>query len=122
MAQKILFIDDEKDAVEFQKSYFSRRGYTVLSAGSTQEALEAIKNEALDLAFCDLKLESNTSGLDILKEAKGLKPNLPIYIITGYLDKDVEDKALALGAKEVLHKPFPLPELEQKIKATLSVF
>ncbi|MFA4842685.1 MAG: response regulator [Candidatus Omnitrophota bacterium] len=119
MSQKILFIDDEADVVEFQKSYLTKRGYTIFTATNTQDALETIKNESLDLAFCDIKLENTTSGFDILTQAKKLKPNLTVYLITGYLDKDVEDKGLALGAKEVLHKPFSLEDLEQKIKESI---
>lgn len=120
MSKKILFIDDEKDVVEFQKSYLTKRGYTVLTAGTTQDALQLIKDEPLDLVFCDIKLENTTSGFDILTQAKKLKPDLTIYLITGYLDQDVEDKGLALGAKEILHKPFPLESLEQKVKEVFS--
>lgn len=120
MAKKILFVDDEVDVVESQKSYLSKRGYLVFTATNTKDALETIKNESFDLVFCDIKLETETSGFDILEEAKKLKPGLDIFLITGYLDKDIEDKGLALGAKEIIHKPFSLQDLENKIKETLS--
>ncbi len=119
MNQKILLIDDEPDVLEFQKSYLSRKGYTCLVAASTKDALETIKNESLDLVFCDIKLETNTSGLDILEQAKKLKPNLTIYLVTGYLQEELDEKGLALGAKEVLHKPLTNEDLEKKIKETL---
>lgn len=118
MGQKILFVDDELDVVEFQKSYLSKRGYQVYTATNTKDALETIKNESLDLVFCDIKLETNTSGLDILEQAKKLKPNLIIYLVTGYLEKDIHEKGLKLGAKEVIPKPITLQDLEQKIKET----
>lgn len=40
MNQKILFIDDEVDVVESQKSYLSKRGYQVFTATTTKDALE----------------------------------------------------------------------------------
>lgn len=115
MAKKILLIDDEPDVVEFQKHYLERRQYEVITAATTQDALEAIKNNSPDIVFCDLQLETDTSGFEILKQAKKLKPGLPVYLITGYVDQDTEEKGLSLGAKEVLGKPLSYEELEKRI-------
>lgn len=115
-AFKILLIDDEPDIVEFQKSYLTRRKYEVVTATNTKQAIEAIKNTSPDIAFCDIKLETSTSGFDILEQAKKLKPEMIVYLITGYLDKDTEQKGLSLGAKEVLTKPITNEVFEQKIK------
>ncbi len=117
---KILLIDDEPDVIEFQKSYLSKRKYEVLTATNTKEAIEAIKNESPDIVLCDIKLETSTSCFGILEEAKKLKPEIIVYLITGYLDKETEEKGLSLGAKEVLGKPLPNEELEKKIKEALS--
>ena len=116
MGPKILLIDDEPDVVEFQKHYLERRKYEVITATNTKDAIEAIKNNSPDIVFCDIKLETSTSGFDILEQAKKLKPEMIIYLITGYVDKDTEQKGLSLGAKEVLGKPLPNEELEKRIK------
>lgn len=120
MSPKILLVDDEVDVVEFQKHFLERRKYEVLTATNTKDAIEAIKNTSPDIVFCDIKLETSTSGFEILAEAKKLKPNLTIYLVTGYLDKDTEQKGLSLGAKEVLGKPLPNEELEKRIKEVIS--
>lgn len=116
MSLKILLIDDEVDVIEFQKSYLSRRKYEVITATNAKEAIAAIKNEPIDIVFCDIRLETDTSGFDILEQAKKLKPETVVYLITGFLEKDIEEKGLSLGAKEVLHKPVPNETFEQKIK------
>jgi two-component system response regulator SaeR len=120
MSFKILLVDDEPDVIEFQKHYLERRKYEVITAVNTKEAIEAIKNSSPDIAFCDIKLETSTSGFDILEQAKKLKPEMVIYLVTGYLDKETEQKGLSLGAKEVLTKPLPNEQLEKRIKEMFS--
>ena len=116
---KILIIDDEPDVIEFQKSYLLRRKYEVFTAVNTPQALEAIKNYSPEVVFCDLRLETDTSGINIIEQAKKIKPNLIIYLVTGIIDKEIESEALAKGAKEILHKPLSNEELEKKIKEVL---
>lgn len=112
----ILLVDDEPDITEFQKSYLCRRNYQVITAKNTKEAIEAIKDNSPDIVFCDIKLETETSGFNILEEAKKIKPEIIVYLVTGYLDKETEQRGLSLGAKGVLGKPIPNEELEKRIK------
>ena len=113
---KILIIDDEADVVEFQKSYLARRKHEVSIARNTAEALEAIKNNPFDIIFCDLRIDTDTSGLDILEEAKKHSSCAVFYIVTGVIDRQIENRAMESGAKEVLHKPVPNQVLDEKIK------
>lgn len=119
MNPKILIIDDELDILEFQKSYLSRRKYEVLTASTTNQALELIKTEPIGIVFCDVRLETNTSGLYILEEAKKIKPELTIYLVTGLPEVEIEKQALSLGAKELLRKPITNEEIEKKIKEVM---
>ena len=120
MSPKILIIDDEPDVIQFQKSFLTRKNYQVVTATNTKEALETLKNESPDLVFCDIRLETDTAGLAILEEAKRIKPDIVVYLITGLLDKEIEERGLALGAKEFLTKPMSNDALETKIKEAIS--
>ncbi len=115
----ILIVDDEPDIVEFQAAFLKRRKYNVLTATNTAEAMEAIKNNAPDVVFCDIGLETDDAGFCILEETKKLKPELPFYLITGYLNSHTEKQGLSLGAREVIVKPVSHDALEEKIKAVL---
>ncbi|MBI5145058.1 MAG: hypothetical protein HZA27_02615, partial [Candidatus Omnitrophica bacterium] len=52
------------------------------------------------------------------KEAKEIKPEIICYVITSP-HQEIEDLALSLGAKEILHKPLGPEALEKKIKEAL---
>lgn len=116
MSEKILVIDDEQDIVDFQKSYLTRRGYAVFTATNTKDAIETIKKESVDIVFCDLRLKTDTTGLDILEQAKKIKPEIIFYLITGFIDKETEQRGLALGVKEILSKPISCADFLKKIQ------
>ena len=113
---KILLIDDEPDVIEFQKKYLERRKHIVSTAANTQEAMDSIKRESPDVIFCDVRLETDTAGLEILAQAKKIIPNTIVYLVTGLTDKEIEEKGFALGAKEILIKPLTNEALAQKIQ------
>ena len=115
-----MLIDDEPDVVRFQRSFLMRRNYEVFIALNTNEAIEAIQKESPDIVFCDIRLETDTAGLNILEQAKKIKPEIVVYVVTGLLDKDIEEKAIGLGAKEFLTKPMTNEVLESKIKEAIS--
>lgn len=113
---KILLIDDEPDVIEFQKSYLSRRTYSVFTARNASEAIEIIKSQDPEIIFCDIRLESDTAGFDILKQAKQMSQKSIVYLVTGLTDKETEKQGLALGAREILIKPLTNEMLEQKVR------
>jgi len=116
---KVLIVDDEPDILEFQKAFLVRRKHQVFSASNSKEAIRLFKKESPDIVFCDVRLESYTSGLDILDEIKKINPKAIVYLITGLLDNEIREKGLALGAKEVLIKPMLSKVLEDSIKKAL---
>jgi len=111
-----LIVDDEPDVVAFQKSFLSRRNYLVCTASTTPEAIETLKKEMPDMVFCDVRIDTDSAGLEILKQAKLIKPDIIFFLITGLIDRDIEEQGMALGAKEILTKPISNHELENKIK------
>jgi len=113
---RILIVDDEPDIVEFQKSFLTRRKHEVFAATDTESALAVIRKETLDIVFCDLRVDTDTSGLDILEEVKKAKAAPAFYLITGIIDRKMQEEALRKGAKEVIYKPVPNQTLEAKIK------
>jgi len=118
MTKKILIVDDEPDIIDFQKAFLSRRKYEVLNAINVAEAMEKITRESPDIVFCDVRLDTDTAGLDILEQAKKSNPGIIVYLVTGLLEKDIEIRGLAAGAREILTKPVSNEVLEKKVIET----
>lgn len=57
-----------------------------------------------DLVLSDFAMP-NTTGLDLIRAIKRLRPDLPCILITGFMEGITEDAVLAAGADALLHKP-----------------
>ena len=60
------------------------------------------------------------SGLELLPKIKASHPDVPVVMITAYGDAGTRDKALALGAQDLLTKPVDFAALKARINAHLS--
>ncbi len=78
--------------------------------------MSLIETERPDIVFCDVRVDTDTSGLDILQRAKQIKPDIVVYLITGLLDADLEKRGIELGAREVLSKPIAISDILKKIE------
>src|SRR3990170_3932747 len=105
MGKRILVIDDEPGIRQILEIHLVSAGYEVVSAGDLLSGLEHIGRGGVDLAVCDFKLP-DMEGVGIVHAIKGLRRELPLVIISGFIDDEMEEKASAYGVIEYLKKPF----------------
>ncbi len=102
---RVLVIDDEKNIRTTVALCLEELGCKVEQAASAPAALEALRLEPFDLAFCDLRL-GHDSGLDLLPRLLAERPGLEVVVITAYATVDTAVEAMRRGAKDYLPKPF----------------
>jgi two-component system, NtrC family, response regulator PilR len=109
--ENILIVDDEKSLLDLLSVVFKKEGYGVRTASSGVQAREILEKEAVDLVITDIKMPQ-TSGMDVLKFAKGLNPETPVILITAYGSIKQAIDALKAGALDYVVKPFDVEELK----------
>ena len=114
----ILIVDDEPDILIVLGEFLSSEGFKVLTAKDGKQALEKIKEFEIDLVLLDIAMPE-MNGIDTLKEAKVLKPELSVIMITAYRDAEKVVEAFRLGAYDCIFKPFDLKYLRKAIMAKL---
>ena len=82
----ILCIDDADVALRVRKLLLGHEGYNVLTASSGEDGLEIFKQNRIELVIADHFLSGKT-GVEIAREMKELRPEVPILIISAALDK-----------------------------------
>src|SRR5512138_2590658 len=101
--EKILIIDDEAFIRENVERVLKDEGYQVLAAADGSSAMELVAGEEIDLALLDLNLGLE-NGIDVLRELKGVDPELLVIVITGYGSVETAVDALKLGAFHYMKK------------------
>ena len=105
MPVRVLVVDDEKNIRMTLALCLEGFGCKVEQAANSAAALEALRLEPFDLAFCDLRL-GQESGLDLVPRLLAERPGLEVVIITAYATIDTAVEAMRRGAKDYLPKPF----------------
>src|SRR5260221_14142386 len=115
--ERILVVEDEIEILLALKRSLTAQGFEVFTAGSGEEALEAIVHHLPALMLLDLGLPG-ISGLEVCRRVRA-ESNLPIIVLSV---KDAErDKvqALDLGADDYFPKPFGINEVLARIRVAL---
>jgi len=117
----ILVVDDEKEICTLLERALARFSYQVITAASGEQALDIIKsNDNIHLVLSDIRMPK-TTGIDLLRETRKIKPELPIVLMTGYGGVDQYFEVMNMGASEYLTKPFKIYDLIRAIKTALKV-
>lgn len=126
--------DDEDDLLLFRElifewgdwDYYNRRlskvDVTVDSAPTRDKIIQRLAETDYDLFFLDYRL-GEWSGLDILKEIRGMEYMLPVIMLTGQGDQEVAVQAMKAGVTDYLVKSSLTPEtLFKTIRHTINLY
>jgi PAS domain S-box-containing protein len=115
--QQILMVDDEPALGAVGKRRVEGLGYRVVLAGNAEEALAIFQADPdrFDAVISDYLMPGMT-GLELASAIAGLRPQLPIILLTGFIDDLPDDTIRGAGVSHVLRKPSTL----QEIAATLA--
>lgn len=112
---RILIADDDCEMVQLLGHLVSREGLTPLQAKDGTEALHLIRAGDPDVLLADLRMPG-MNGMELMRKAKELDPELPVILITGFAEVQGAVEALRAGAHDYLAKPF---EHQQVIRVIL---
>lgn len=105
---KILIIDDDTDICQLLDRFLKRKGHDTSYVTSGKKALTYLKENDVDIVFCDFRLP-DTDGKELLLSIKELNQKTQVIIITGYSDVKVAVDVIKNGAFDYITKPL-LPE------------
>jgi len=111
---KLLLVDDEKGITDSLESFFQNRGFTVYTADGGEKALEIVKKDKPDIVFLDIRMRG-MNGLEVLERIKKIDSKIKVIMLTIHEEKEIMDKAKALGADEYITKPFRVDYLEEVV-------
>jgi two-component system response regulator GlrR len=109
-AGKILVVDDDSNLLEVIRMRLESAKYDVVTAEREEEALNALKEDVIDMSVIDLQLEK-TDGITLMENLHRINPDVPVIILTAYGTIESAVEAMRKGAYSYLTKPFDPREL-----------
>ena len=116
---KLLIVDDELDVKDFAANFFRKRKFEVFTASNGNQALDLAEKQNPDLILLDIKMQG-MDGIEVLKRAKTLDPNMGVIMITALQDEELGREALKLGAADYITKPVDFEYLDTSLLLKLS--
>ena len=115
----ILIVEDQPDVLEVIEMFLDGLDYRILTAADGVAARKLLESdEAIDLLLTDVVMPNGVSGLDLAQDARRLRQDLKIILVSGYL-RDIDNRSGGLTGLMFLEKPFRQTELADTIAAAL---
>jgi DNA-binding NtrC family response regulator len=119
MKPRILIVDDEVRMHRIFEVNLTPK-YEVISCADGQKALGLLRGQEIALILTDLKMPG-INGMELLKEVRKERPDLPIIIMTAYGTITSAVQAMKEGAADYVLKPIKMDEVEIMIEKTLAI-
>ena len=107
---RVLVADDEASVRDLLSKTLALAEYEVDVVPDGRSAVDRLRVLPYDLLITDLKMPG-VDGLSVIREARSLKADIPIIIITGFSTEASAIEAVNLGVSGYLTKPFRIPRV-----------
>lgn len=118
MPNKIIITEDDQVQREIISDILQLAGFQVTARGSASDTLQALRDDTFELLLTDMRMPG-MDGLELLRQAKHLRPELDVVIMTAHATIKTAVTAIREGASDYLEKPFDKDELLHVVGRTL---
>jgi CheY-like chemotaxis protein/anti-sigma regulatory factor (Ser/Thr protein kinase) len=117
----VMYVDDDQALVFLIVRVLKRRGFTVTAFTDPQEALAAFQAapNAYDLVVTDYNMPGY-SGIDLLRQLKLIRADLPVALASGYVTPELEQSAIREGANALIYKPDDVSEFCETVQRLIA--
>lgn len=115
---RLLVVDDQKGIRRLLQELFRREGFEVEVAADGMEAIELVKSSVPDVILMDMKMP-RMNGLEASETILKMNQDVSIIMMTAYGEIEMMEKAVEVGVKKYITKPFDISVLRDMVKETL---
>lgn len=114
--EHILYVEDEPALADVGRRRLERLGYAVTVAEDGEDALKRFREapEKVDVVVTDY-LMPRMNGLELARALKEVRPELPIVLLTGYVEHLPEGEVAGAGVRTSVPKPVTVGELGRAV-------
>ena len=117
---KILIVEDDLDVADMLNAYFRVQGYEVFTVNWGEDGVRASQASRPDLIILDIRLP-DIDGYEVARRVRSDRRTheIPIIFLTGSPERNAEERAIELGARFYIKKPYDPEELLDAVRRAL---
>jgi CheY-like chemotaxis protein len=118
--ETVMIVDDQPSLVALTEETVAALGYEPVGFDSSVAALQAFRAEPrrFDLVLTDQTMP-DLSGVDLAREIRGMRPELPVLLMSGYSGAQLTERARAAGVADLLRKPLVRRDIAEALGRAL---
>ena len=118
---RVLYVDDDEPVALLAQTLLAREGFQVTGFHHAEQALAAVRAHAedFDLMVTDYNMPG-MSGLELARRVQSIRSDLPIAIVSGYIDTELTRQANDIQIHTLVHKERVAEELATRLRGMLS--
>ena len=117
--KRVLVVDDEPMIVSLLSTVLREKGWDVTEAWSGTDGIDQLDRGRFDVILTDLVMPGD-SGIDLLRAAKEIHPDVEVILMTGYATADTAIEAMRNGAYHYIMKPLKTEEVVNLVEKAYS--
>jgi DNA-binding NtrC family response regulator len=117
--KRVLVVDDEQMIVSLLSTILREKGWDVTEARSGTDGIDQLDRARFDVILTDLVMPGD-SGIDLLRAAKEIHPDVEVILMTGYATADTAIEAMRNGAFHYIMKPLKNEEVVNLVEKAYS--
>jgi DNA-binding NtrC family response regulator len=118
--ETILIVDDERELVTVTEELLASLGYEPVGFSDARAALDAFRHNPsrFDAILTDERMQP-LGGLEFAERIHEIEPRVPIILMTGHRDADIDGRARKEGIAEIIDKPLRVQTLRRVLARQL---
>lgn len=117
----ILIIDDEKSILKVAQGILHQCGYNTITAETPYAGIDIFREKFSEISAVLLDLSMpGKSGIEVFHELRRINPEVRVLLSSGMIDIEAKQKALGIGIRGIIHKPYVAYELSVEVNKVLS--
>lgn len=115
----ILFVDDDRNILRVNKTYFEEHDYNVSIADNIEDAVLMVKEHDFDCIVLDIILSKADDGYELCRRIQQ-ENNVPVIFLSSLTEKEFVYRGFKVGGEDYMTKPYDLHELMLRVESRIS--
>jgi len=116
MVMRVLVVEDDADFGDVLCAMIQKSGHIFVWAKNAEEGSVLFEKEPADLVIVDYRMPGE-SGLEVARRIKVVSPEVPVFLLSGFLTEEVRSLAQRAGVDRVLSKPISYNDFQSEIES-----